>query len=76
MLKLEQVKLEPGQPEELLAGKAAHMLRIPTEDILDLSAVSYTHLDVYKRQSQCRAHHLAAVRADIPHPDDGVLCDH
>lgn len=39
MLKLEQVKLEPGQPEELLAGKAAHMLRIPTEDILDLSVL-------------------------------------
>ena len=39
MLKLEQVKLEPGQPEELLAGKAAHMLRIPTEDIFDLSVL-------------------------------------
>lgn len=39
MLKLEQVKLEPGQPEELLAGKAAHMLRIPTEDILNLSVL-------------------------------------
>ena len=39
MLKLEQVKLEPGQPEELLVGKAAHMLRIPTEDILDLSVL-------------------------------------
>jgi len=39
LLKLEQVKLEPGQPEELLAGKAAHMLRIPTEDILNLSVL-------------------------------------
>ena len=33
------MKLEPGQPEELLAGKAAHTLRIPTEDILDLSVL-------------------------------------
>ena len=39
MLKLEQMKLRPGQPEELLAGKAAHMLRVPPEDILELSVL-------------------------------------
>ena len=39
MLKLEQMKLRPGQPEELLAGKAAHMLRVPPEDILELTVL-------------------------------------
>ena len=39
MLKLEQIKLEPGQPEERLADKAAHMLRVPPEDILQLSVL-------------------------------------
>lgn len=39
MLKLEQIKLSPEQPEKLLADKAAHMLRVPPEDILNLTVL-------------------------------------
>ena len=35
------------QPERLLAGR-----NLPARLLLKLEAVSYTHLDVYKRQGQ------------------------
>ena len=39
MLKLEQVKLRPEQPESELSGKAAQLLRIPPEELLSLSVL-------------------------------------
>ena len=39
MLKLEQVKLRPEQPESELFGKAAQLLRIPPEELLSLSVL-------------------------------------
>lgn len=39
MLKLEQLKLAPGQPEALLRKKAAHLLHLPEEAIVSLSVL-------------------------------------
>ena len=36
-------------------GPSRYVINIPTDNMKGLKAVSYTHLDVYKRQSQCRA---------------------
>ena len=39
MVKIEGLKLAPGQEEALLRGKAARLLRVPEGDILSLQVL-------------------------------------
>ena len=39
MVRIEGLKLAPGQDEQLLRGKAARLLRVPEGDILSLQVL-------------------------------------
>ena len=60
--------VNPALGGHLLAysGVPTFMRQTPTRDLSGVDAVSYTHLDVYKRQAQCWARRRSNCRRSRP----------
>ena len=48
--------IEPNKPTKAIAGRPQFQLEVNYKEFPELAAVSYTHLDVYKRQIINRIH--------------------
>lgn len=71
MVRIHEIKLKPGEPEELLAKKAEGRLRLPAGCIKKVNIVKES-LDAREKPQVCRVFSLD-IEADIP--DEAILAE-